>query len=87
MVVVVCTNKGCLMGRTSVSLSLDAETLAIWKQIPLKRRSALVKEFLRTSSREGTLEPSYSIFEPKRVLKNDNLKLAELLANIPELPE
>ena len=75
---VVCTYKGYLMGRTSVSLSLDPETLAIWKQIPLKQRSAKVKEFLRTSSREGSLKTPYSVCEPRRVLKNESARVIRL---------
>ena len=60
--------------RASVSLSLDAETLAIWNQIPLKQRSAMVRDYLRAVSREGNLEATYSVLEPRALLKNIDSK-------------
>lgn len=75
------------MVRTSVSLSLDEETLAIWKQIPQKQRSAKKGEYLRACSREGTLQTPPSTLSPETVPENGCLTVAELLLNLDEPPE
>jgi len=73
--------------RDIVSLSLDDETLAIWKQIPPKQRSAKIKEYLRTLSKEANLQTANLILEPRRVVKDGYQETTDLLANLPKTPK
>ena len=80
------------MVRTCVSLSLDEDTLLIWKRIPSKERSAKVREYLRsTKLMDGNLEPSISVLESPKIRKNrSNLESSEpfspIIMSLRELP-
>ena len=64
------------MARTCVTLSLDEETLSVWKHLPPRQRSARVRGYLRASSTVLT-KPEVSALDSSKVHENihKNVKL------------